>query len=111
MCLVSGFHNDEPVFEKIIIILRKGTCTKFACHTFTSSTLFLGCFKLESSKDIKILKFQDFVDVYPLSDIIIQWLFKSIVYLTPKNKCEKFSKQSNSKNNINFSQFLTNKEC
>ncbi|GBL85238.1 hypothetical protein AVEN_222713-1 [Araneus ventricosus] len=67
-CLVSGFHNDEPVFEKILIILRKGTCTKFVCRTFRSSTLFhIGCFKLESSKDIKILKLQDFVDVYPLS--------------------------------------------
>lgn len=68
MCLVSGFHNDEPIFEKILIILRKGTDTKFVCRTFESSTFFhLGGFRLENSKGINILKLQNFVDYYPLS--------------------------------------------
>lgn len=68
MCLVSGFHNDEPVFEKILIMLRKGTDTKFVCRTFESSAFFhLGGFRLGNPKGINILNLQNFVDVYPLS--------------------------------------------
>lgn len=68
MCLVSEFENDEPVSEKIIIILKKGNITKFVCRTYSSTTFFhIRGFKLNGSKGIKILSLQNFIDFYPLS--------------------------------------------
>ena len=81
MCLVSEFENDEPVFEKIIIILKKGTITKFVCRTYVSSTFFhVRGFKLNDSKGIKILSLQNFVDLYPLS----MYRYQNCTVIIPK---------------------------
>lgn len=68
MCLVSSFANDEPVFGKIIIILRKESVTKFVCRNFSSSTIFhIKAFKLDDSINVQIFDLHEFVDLYPLS--------------------------------------------